>query len=109
MVPKETASSSSAGTMPSLLAEAFGMMAAASLCLESVWSLFDDGLLLESRREAMEERARREGEEVGAGVWVHGKCRNCLATAIGVLGDEEESKLKLFSVCVWVILVWIDL
>ena len=87
MVPSETPSSSSAGTMPSLLAEAFGMMAAASLCLESVWSLFDDGLLLESRREAMEERAQGEGEGevVGAGVSVHGWYRNCLAIAIGVL------------------------
>jgi len=101
MVPKETPSSSSAGTMPSLLAEAFGVMVAAPLCLKSVWSLFE-GLVLGCRGEAMEERARGEGEEVRAGVWVHGKCRNCLATAIGVLGDEEESKLKLFSVCVCV-------
>jgi len=63
-------------------------------CLESVWNLFDDGLLLESRREAMEERAQGKDQEVGAGVWVHGMCRNCLAIAIGVLREEEGSKLK---------------
>ena len=97
MVPKETASSSSAGTMPLLLAEAFSMRRnAAPLCLESVWNLFDDGLLLESRREAMEERAQGEGE--GAGVWVHGWCRNCLAIAMGVLSEKEESKQELLCV-----------
>lgn len=97
MVPKETPSSSSAGTMPSLFAEAFSMMSATSLYLENAFSLLDEGLRPESRREATAERARGKG---GAGVfcWDHCKWRSCLAIAISVLSMRERGKLKVGSI-----------